>query len=84
MIAQVGAISANNDEEIGRIIAEAMEKVGMTASSPSRKRGSMETSSRWRVQIDRGFSPYFVTDLERMGASPENAVVLIHEKKIPT
>ena len=85
MIAQVGAISANNDEEIGRIIAEAMEKVGKDGVITVEEAKSMETSLEVveGMQIDRGYlSPYFVTDPERMECVLENAVVLIHEKKI--
>src|SRR5260221_11717566 len=85
MIAQVGTISANNDEEIGRIIAEAMEKVGKDGVITVEEAKSMETSLEVveGMQIDRGYlSPYFVTDPERMECVLENAVVLIHEKKI--
>jgi chaperonin GroEL len=85
MIAQVGSISANNDEEIGRIIAEAMEKVGKDGVITVEEAKSMETSLEVveGMQIDRGYlSPYFVTDPERMECVLENAVVLIHEKKI--
>jgi chaperonin GroEL len=85
MIAQVGAISANNDEEIGRIIAEAMEKVGKDGVITVEEAKSMETSLEVveGMQIDRGYlSPYFVTDPERMECVLENALVLIHEKKI--
>src|SRR6202008_1321625 len=85
MIAQVGSISANNDEEIGRIIAEAMEKVGKAGVITVEEAKSMETSLEVveGMQIDRGYlSPYFVTDPERMECVLENALVLIHEKKI--
>ena len=85
MIAQVGAISANNDEEIGRIIAEAMEKVGKDGVITVEEAKSMETSLEVveGMQIDRGYlSPYFVTDAERMEVVLEDAFVLIHEKKI--
>src|SRR6188474_2599825 len=85
MIAQVGAISANNDEEIGRIIAEAMEKVGKDGVITVEEAKSMETSLEVveGMQIDRGYlSPYFVTDPERMECVLDNALVLIHEKKI--
>jgi chaperonin GroEL len=85
MIAQVGSISANNDEEIGRIIAEAMEKVGKDGVITVEEAKSMETSLEVveGMQIDRGYlSPYFVTDPERMECVLENALVLIHEKKI--
>src|SRR6186713_3020543 len=85
MIAQVGSISANNDEEIGRIIAEAMEKVGKDGVITVEEAKSMETSLEVveGMQVDRGYlSPYFVTDPERMECVLEDALVLIHEKKI--
>src|SRR5512144_2293548 len=85
MIAQVGTISANNDETIGKIIAEAMEKVGKDGVITVEEAKSMETSLEVveAMQFDRGYlSPYFVTDPERMEAVLENALVLIHEKKI--
>src|SRR3954463_7896980 len=84
-IAHVGTISANNDEEIGRIIAEAMEKVGKDGVITVEEAKSMETSLEIveGMQLDRGYlSPYFVTDPERMEVVLENALVLIHEKKI--
>src|SRR5213594_2583810 len=85
MIAQVGTISANHDETIGRIIAEAMEKVGKDGVITVEEAKSMETSLEIveGMQFDRGYlSPYFVTDPERMEVVLENPVVLIHEKKI--
>jgi chaperonin GroEL len=85
MIAQVGSISANNDEEIGRIIAEAMEKVGKDGVITVEEAKSMETSLEVveGMQVDRGYlSPYFVTDPERMECVLDDALVLIHEKKI--
>ena len=85
MIAQVGAISANNDEAIGTIIADAMEKVGKDGVITVEEAKSMETSLEVveGMQLDRGYlSPYFVTDPERMEVVLENALVLIHEKKV--
>jgi chaperonin GroEL len=85
MIAQVGTISANNDETIGGIIAEAMGKVGKDGVITVEEAKSMETSLEVveGMQFDRGYlSPYFVTDPERMECVLESALVLIHEKKI--
>jgi chaperonin GroEL len=85
MIAQVGTISANHDETIGRIIAEAMEKVGKDGVITVEEARSMDTSFDVveGMQFDRGYlSPYFVTDPERMEAVLENPVILIHEKRI--
>jgi chaperonin GroEL len=85
MIGQVGTISANSDDTIGTIIAQAMEKVGKDGVITVEEAKSMETSLDVveGMQFDRGYlSPYFVTDSERMEAVLENPVILIHEKKI--
>src|SRR6478672_2867736 len=85
MIAQVGTISANHDEDIGRIIAEAMEKVGKDGVITVEEARSMDTSLDVveGMQFDRGYlSPYFVTDPERMEVVLENPFILIHEKRI--
>jgi chaperonin GroEL len=85
MIAQVGTISANNDETIGKIIAEAMKKVGKDGVITVEESKTLETQLEVveGMQFDRGYlSPYFVTDPERMEAALENAYILIHEKKI--
>ncbi len=84
-IEQVGTISANNDRTIGRIIAEAMEKVGKEGVITVEEARGMETSLDIveGMQFDRGYlSPYFVTDAERMEAVLEDPYILIHEKKI--
>ena len=85
MIAQVGMISANSDETIGTIIAEAMEKVGKDGVITVEESKSMETSLDVveGMRFDRGYaSPYFVTDPERMEVVLEDPSILIHEKKI--
>jgi chaperonin GroEL len=85
MIAQVGTISANHDETIGRIIAEAMDKVGKDGVITVEEARSIDTSLEVveGMQFDRGYlSPYFVTDPERMEVVLENPAILIHEKKL--
>src|SRR5436853_2233751 len=85
MIAQVGTISANHDETIGRIIAEAMEKVGKDGVITVEEAKTIETSLEIveGMQFDRGYlSAYFVTDPERMEVVLENPYILIHEKRL--
>jgi chaperonin GroEL len=84
-IAHVGTISANNDHEIGKIIAEAMDKVGKDGVITVEEAKGLETNLEVveGMQFDRGYlSPYFVTDAERMEAVLENVKILLHEKKI--
>src|SRR6184192_282757 len=84
-IAHIGTISANNDEEIGTIIAQAMEKVGKDGVITVEEARGLDTVLEVveGMQFDRGYlSPYFVTDPERMEVVLENPVILIHEKKI--
>jgi chaperonin GroEL len=85
MVAQVGTISANNDEAIGKIIAGAMDTVGKDGVITVEEAKTMETTLEVveGMQFDRGYlSPYFVTDPERMEVVLENPFILIHEKKI--
>jgi chaperonin GroEL len=85
MIAQVGAVSANNDTAIGEIIAEAMKKVGKDGVITVEEAKTMETALEVveGMQFDRGYlSPYFVTDPDRMECVIEEPYILIHEKKI--
>jgi chaperonin GroEL len=85
MIAQVGAISANHDDAIGRILADAMEKVGKDGVVTIEESRTVETSLEVveGMQFDRGYlSPYFVTDPERMEVVLENALVLVYDKKL--
>ncbi|MFN2636298.1 MAG: chaperonin GroEL [Gemmatimonadaceae bacterium] len=84
-IAQVGSISANNDKEIGDLIAEAMEKVGKDGVITVEEAKGLETTLETveGMQFDRGYlSPYFVTDPDKMEAALEDALILIHDKKI--
>jgi chaperonin GroEL len=84
-IAQVGTISANNDKEIGNLIAEAMEKVGKDGVITVEEAKGLETTLETveGMQFDRGYlSPYFVTDPEKMEAAVEDPYILIHDKKI--
>jgi len=84
-IAQVGSISANNDKEIGDLIAEAMEKVGKDGVITVEEARGLETTLETvdGMQFDRGYlSPYFVTDPDKMEAVLEDALILIHDKKI--
>jgi chaperonin GroEL len=84
-ITQVGTISANNDKEIGKLIADAMDKVGKDGVITVEEARGLETTLETvdGMQFDRGYlSPYFITDPEKMEAVMEDAYILIHDKKI--
>jgi len=84
-IAQVGTIAANNDHSIGKMLADAMERVGKDGVITVEEGKGLETSVEWveGMQFDRGYiAPYFVTDAENMTCVYENCLILIHEKKI--
>jgi chaperonin GroEL len=84
-IAQVGSISANNDKEIGNLIADAMEKVGKDGVITVEEAKGLETTLETvdGMQFDRGYlSPYFITDPEKMEAVLEDAYILVHDKKV--
>ncbi|MEM7201876.1 MAG: chaperonin GroEL [Planctomycetota bacterium] len=84
-IGKVGAIAANNDAEIGSILADAMERVGNDGVITVEEGKSLDTHVEWveGMQFDKGFlSPHFVTDVDRMECTLENPWILVHEKKI--
>jgi chaperonin GroEL len=84
-IAQVGSIAANNDEEVGKILADAMERVGKDGVNTVEEGKSLLTEVKWveGMQFDKGYlSPHFVTDQDKMECVLENPWILVHEKKI--
>lgn len=86
-VAHVASVSANNDEEIGKILADAIEKVGKDGVIDVQEAKTMETTTDYveGMQFDRGYiSPYFVTDHERMETVFENAYILIYDKTVST
>ena len=86
-VAQVGSISANNDQEIGKMIADAMDKVGKDGVITVEEAKGTETEVKTveGMQFDRGYlSPYFVTNTEKMEAELENPYILIYDKKVST
>ncbi|MEZ5963902.1 MAG: chaperonin GroEL [Planctomycetota bacterium] len=86
-IAQVGSVAANNDEEIGKILADAMERVGQDGVITVEEGKSLDTEVNWveGMQFDKGFlSPHFVTNPDKMECVLENPFILVHEKKVST
>ena len=84
-IAQVGSVAANNDEEIGKILADAMERVGQDGVITVEEGKSLQTEVEWveGMQFDKGYlSPHFVTNADKMECVLENPWILVHEKKI--
>src|SRR4030095_13668123 len=84
-MAQVGSVAANNDEEIGKILADAMERVGQDGVITVDEGKSLDTEVKWveGMQFDKGFlSPHFVTNADKMECLLENPFILVHEKKI--